>query len=75
MEVWPENWEAWRLFCEFSGQWRTAGMNGIRFALDYTPLFLRMDHLGLSDEEWNDLFADVRAMEAAALEQMAENQT
>ena len=32
--------------------------------------------VGSSDgDEWNDLFADVRAMEAAALEQMAENQT
>nr|WP_282826190.1 DUF1799 domain-containing protein [Pelomonas sp. V22] len=75
VEVWPENWPAWRLFCEISGQWRIAGMNGVRFALDYTPLFARMERLGLSDDEWNDLFADIRVMEAAALEQMRDNET
>lgn len=50
-------------------------MNGVRFALDYTPLFARLDRLGLSDDEWNDLFADIRVMEAAALEQMRDNET
>ena len=39
-------------------------------ALDYTPLFMRMDRMGLSDDDWNDLFRDVRVIEAAALEAM-----
>ena len=51
-----------------SGQWRTS-MSG-REALDYTPLFMRMDRLGLADDDWNDLFADVRILEAAALAAM-----
>lgn len=34
-----------------------------------------MERLGLSDDEWNDLFADIRVMEAAALEQMRDNET
>lgn len=71
MEVWPENWPAWVLFCEMSGQWRS-GFNGPT-ALDYTALFMRMDRLGLADPDWQDLFADVRTLESAALTQMAES--
>lgn len=71
VEVWPENWPAWTLFAEVSGQWRFAGMAGIEVALDYTPLFMRMERMGLSDSEWNDLFADVRVLEKAALSTMA----
>lgn len=54
------------------GQWRTAPMGGA-LALDYTPLFLRMQRLGLTDPEWEELYQDVRALEAAALEQMKQN--
>ena len=70
VEVWPENWPAWALWCEMSGQWRV-GMNGPT-ALDYGPLFARMDRMRLDDEAWHDLFADIRVIEAAALEQMAQ---
>lgn len=69
VEVWPENWPAWGLFCEMSGQWRQS-MGGPT-ALDYTPLFMRMDRMGLTDQAWQDLFADVRTIEHAALAQMA----
>lgn len=69
--MWPENWPAWSLYCEMSGQWRTSMAGPI--ALDYTALFARMDRLGLSDDQWNELFSDVRAIEAAALDQMANN--
>lgn len=64
-EVWPENWPSWQLFVQMSGQWRV-GFNG-RYALDYTPLFMRMERMRLSDEAWEDLFADVRVLEAASL--------
>jgi len=70
--LWPENWPAWLLFSEMRGQWRTAPMGGA-LALDYTPLFLRMQRLGLTDPEWEELYQDVRALEAAALEQMKKN--
>lgn len=52
-------------------QWRT-GMSGA-VGLDYGPLFTRMDRLGLAGPEWEDLFADVRTLESAALAQMAAN--
>lgn len=60
---------SWQLFIEMSGQWRTAGMGGVT-ALDYTPLFMRMDRMGLTDEAWNDLFQDIRLIESTALEAM-----
>jgi hypothetical protein len=65
-EVWPENWASWQLFVQMSGQWRV-GFNG-RYALDYTSLFMRMDRMGLSDAAWEELFADVRILEASALQ-------
>lgn len=69
VEVWPENWPAWGLFCEMSGQWRVAPMGG-RTALDYCALFARMDRLALDDDGWNETFADIRVIETAALKQM-----
>jgi hypothetical protein len=68
VEVWPENWPAWRLFDEMAGQWRV-GFGG-RYALDYSTLFARMDRMGLADDAWNELYADVRICEAAALTAM-----
>lgn len=72
-DVWPENWTAWRLFTELSGQWRRAGMSGTPVALDYTALFMRMDRMRLDDEAWQSLFDDVRVIEAAALDRMKRN--
>ena len=70
LEVWPENWPAWVLFCEMETQWRV-GPGGAT-GLDYTPLFARMDRLGLTGPEWEQRFADIREIEAAALVQMRE---
>lgn len=66
--MWPENWQAWTTFVQMSGQWRS-GFGGL-YALDYTPLFMRMERMRLDDNAWDDLFQDVRVLEAAALEQM-----
>ena len=74
VEVWPENWPAWGLFCEMSGQWRIAPMGGPT-ALDYCALFMRMDRLDVSKTEWNELFADIRVIEGAALKQMSLGKT
>lgn len=68
VEVWPDNWPAWQLFVQVSGQWRSSF--GGMYALDYTPLFMRMDHLHLDPAAWDELFNDVRVLEAAALVQM-----
>lgn len=51
-------------------QWRI-GMSGPT-GLDYCALFMRMERLHLSDDEWEHRFADLRAIEAAALKQMRE---
>lgn len=67
-EVWPENWPSWQLFVEMSGQWRVGGLEGRRYALDYTPLFLRMERLGLDAQAWESMFADIRLMERTVLE-------
>jgi hypothetical protein len=55
-------------------QWRAAGMSGQYHGLDYTPLFARLDRLGLTHDEWEQAFDDVRVCEAAAIEQMRANQ-
>ena len=52
-----------------SGQWRV-GFGG-QYALDYTPLFWRMDRMRLDDTAWEALFADVRVLEQAALQAMS----
>lgn len=71
VELWPENWPSWQLFSELQTQWRTAGMFDVRCGLDYGVLFRRLDHLAGDDRErWEELFDDVRVMEAAALDQM-----
>lgn len=55
-----------------SGQWRLGGLGG-KYAMDYTPLFLRMERMRLSDAEWEALYLDVRVLEAAALEALYPN--
>jgi hypothetical protein len=54
-----------------SGQWRV-GFNG-RYALDYTPLFMRMERLRLPDADWELMFSDVRLIERTVLEVTNEN--
>lgn len=71
-EAWPENWPACRLFLELCGQWRMASMGG-PVAIDYGPLFARMERMRLSDDDWEDLFQSFREIESAALDQIREN--
>lgn len=67
-QVWPENWPAYLLFAQVQTQWRVgaAGATG----LDYLPLFHKMDRMRLEPEEYEELEADIRVMEFAALEAM-----
>lgn len=39
--------------------------------LEYLPLMQRLDRMAADAADWEHLFADVRVMELAALEQMA----
>ena len=70
VEVWPDNWPAWRLFRDCSTQWRTAGMTGVHVGLVYVPLFNLLDIQGLSSDDWRQTFDDIRALESEALKQM-----
>lgn len=66
VEVWPDNEQAYMLWRKVGNQWRM-GMNG-PVALDYVPLQHELDRMGLSDDDYEELFADIRVMEAEALD-------
>ena len=71
VEVWPENWQAWTLFTDMRTQWRV-GFSG-RTGLDYTPMFALMDRMHLSDDDWRELFDDVKVLEASAMRAVRES--
>jgi hypothetical protein len=73
VEVWPENWPAFTLFCDIGGQWRM-GFGG-PVALDYLVLHRELDDLGLTGEERQRMKADIRVMEQAALEAIHQTDT
>lgn len=70
VEVWPENWPAWCLFDAMHTQWRTRGMEGRPYGLDYAVLFRLMDEDGLKGQDWRDTLSDIRVLEDAALAEM-----
>lgn len=69
-EIWPENWPAWHLFAELDTQWHRAGMEGRKTGLQYPVLWARMDRMNLTPTAWEQLYDDVRELEAAALRTM-----
>lgn len=69
--MWPENLPAFRLFDKCRSQWRS-NMNG-HYALDHNVVLLHMSRMHLSDEEHDQLFEDIRAMEVAGLAAMYEH--
>jgi hypothetical protein len=71
VEVWPENWPAYLLFTSLQTQWNV-GMGG-RAGLKYEALYPLLDRQTDTPEQWQQLFDDVRVMEYAALDQMAED--
>lgn len=64
--VWPENWDAVRVFLAMGTQWRFAGMAGVPSGLDYAALPMVLRCLRLRPNE--TLFEQLRVMEAGALE-------
>lgn len=69
VEIWPENYRAYCLFHTLRRQWRIAPMGG-PLGLDFAIAFHRMDRMGLTPEEYNQLDEDLQVMEDAALEAM-----
>lgn len=49
-------------------QWRS-GMNGVE-GLDYNVLYRHLDRMKLSDDEYEQLFSDVRVMEYTHLSEL-----
>lgn len=70
--IWPDNLVAYNAFVALLSQWRVgaAGATG----LDYTAIPVVLDMLGTPKVDWPNVFADIRVMEDAALEQMSANQ-
>jgi len=69
VQVWPDNWPVFMLFCDLRTQWRVA-MGGAT-GLDYTAVLAVMDLHGITADKRRDTLADIQAMEDAALAAMA----
>jgi len=68
VEVWPENWTAWRLFEALQTQWRV-GAGGV-VGLDYGVLADELRAREIPHEDHDRLRTEVRIMEAAALQEI-----
>lgn len=69
VDIWPDNWQSWRLFTFMQTQWRFSGMGGHE-GLDYNVMYRELDDRGIVGEEREQLKADIREMEFAALDEM-----
>lgn len=79
VEVWPENWRAWELFCAAATQWDVlavpAGLGGavVRYrGINYSRLADLRDRLLPADPRYpdpapRDLFRQLQLLEATAL--------
>ncbi|WGG53401.1 DUF1799 domain-containing protein [Rugamonas sp. DEMB1] len=68
MEVWPDNWPAFALFCEQQTQW-TVGPGGAT-GMNYACAFRKLDRMGLTPDECSEWEGDLRTLEHAALSEM-----
>ena len=66
-EVWPEHWDAWRLFMGMATQWQTGGQFLTRVGLRYEVLPVVAQSLSIAWPLPERTFADIRMMEAEAL--------
>lgn len=64
--VWPENWDALRLFLAMGTQWRRAGMAGLPLGLDYAVLPIVGGALDIAIDA--PLLRRLRVLEDAMLE-------
>ncbi len=69
--VWPDNWVAVCTFIAIESQWRV-GFNG-PYGLDYNVLYRKLDRMNLEPDEYEDVEASVRELEAHALTEMREH--
>lgn len=68
VEVWPENWPVFELFCTVRTQWRV-GFGG-PIGLDYSAVYPLIDRMTDDKDEWAQILRDLQCMEFAALAAM-----
>jgi hypothetical protein len=71
VEVWRDNWPAFRLFNALSTQWRTGACGAT--GLDYTSIRDVAGFLGIKKKTIPEIFPDLQVMEAEALLVMSES--
>lgn len=64
-KIWPDNFQAYRLFYAMSTQWRVGQCGAV--GLDYLALPVVIDMLGFEIENRGDLMRDIQIMENEAL--------
>ena len=72
VEVWPDNCEALSVFAALGTQWRS-GPGGV-YGLDYNVLYRKLDRMKLEPDEYDQMEADIRILESAALDAMRKDQ-
>lgn len=70
--LWPDSAQSYNLFTSMLTQ-LNVGPSGQIIGLRYEALYPLLDRTAKDAAEWNDIFADIRAMEMAAIEEMAQN--
>lgn len=71
VDVWPDNWPAFRLFNALSTQWRVGACGAT--GLDYTAIRDVADYIGINKKQIAEIFPDLQVMEAEALLVMSES--
>lgn len=71
VDVWPDNWPAFRLFNALSTQWRVGACGAT--GLDYTAIRDVADYIGIKKKQIAEIFPDLQVMEAEALLVMSES--
>lgn len=72
VEVWPENWQTFEVFCLLRTQWRT-GFSGPT-GLDYAAVYPLIDKTTSDRDEWFQVLSDIQSMEFAALDAISNRQ-
>ena len=71
VEVFEDNWDAFRVFDCMATQWRV-GMSGPT-GLDYNVIPMCLDSLGFKKKQLKLILPDLRVLESEALKVMAED--
>jgi len=74
VEVWPENWPAFRIFADLQTQWYVgmAGPTGLNHLVMFATLDREAEREGWTDEEIAQLEDDLRLMEREVLVALSE---